>query len=43
MVSVQADCTVEEALMLMQDRALVERRTLDQIADGVLDRSVRFG
>jgi AmiR/NasT family two-component response regulator len=43
MVSVQADCSLEEALELMRDRATVTHQTLDEIADAVLDRSIRFG
>ena len=34
-VSVQADCTVAEALVLMQQRAEETRHTLDEIADAV--------
>jgi AmiR/NasT family two-component response regulator len=43
MVSVQAGCTLDEALALMQDRATVQGRTLDEIAGAVIDRSIRFG
>ncbi len=43
MVSVQAGCSVDEALALMRDRATVRGQTLDQIAEGVLDRRIRFG
>lgn len=42
-VSVQAHCSIAEALVLMRDRAKVERETLDDIARGVLERSIRFG
>ena len=43
MVSVQAECTVDEALALMHDRAEVHGQTLDEIAEAVLDRRIRFG
>ena len=43
MVSVQAGCSLEEALALMQDRATVRSSTLDEIAGAVIDRSIRFG
>ena len=43
MVSVQAACTLEEAVGLMSDRALVEGVTRDEIATGVVDRTIRFG
>jgi AmiR/NasT family two-component response regulator len=43
MVSVQAACSVDEALALMRDRATVQRQTMDQIAEAVLDRRIRFG
>jgi AmiR/NasT family two-component response regulator len=43
MVSVQAACTMDEALVLMMDRATVQGETLDEIASAVLDRTIRFG
>ena len=43
MVSVQASCTVDEALVLMRDRATVQGETLDAIAEAVLERQIRFG
>ena len=43
MVSVQAGCSLEEALTLMRDRATVQGSTLDEIAGSVIDRSIRFG
>jgi len=43
MVSVQADCSVDEALVLMQERAQVSHQTLSEIADDVLARRIRFG
>jgi len=42
MVSVQADCRVEEALALMRDRAEVAGVTIDVIAAAVLDHSIDF-
>ena len=43
MVSVQAHCSFTEARALMKERARLSHRSLLEIADGVLDRSVRFG
>lgn len=43
MVCVQAQCTLPEALALMRDRATITHQTLDEIADAVLDRTIRFG
>jgi len=43
MISVQASCTVAEALDMMNDRAQVQHKTLADIADGVVDRRIRFG
>ena len=43
MVSTQADCDLEQAYVLMSDRATVARLTLEEIAIAVLDRSIRFG
>jgi len=43
MVSVQADCNIEEALQLMHDRAAVAHVTLEEIAAAVLDHSILFG
>jgi len=42
MVAVQAHCTVDEALALMKDRAAVQHQALDEIADDVVDRAIRF-
>ena len=42
MVSVQASCEVEEALILMQTRAAASRLTVDDIAEAIIDGSVRF-
>jgi AmiR/NasT family two-component response regulator len=43
MVSVQADCTVDEALLLIHDRAIVEGMTMHEIASQVVARRIRFG
>ncbi|MGO9873605.1 MAG: ANTAR domain-containing protein [Acidimicrobiia bacterium] len=43
MVSVQASCTVAEALTMMHERAQIEHQTLHQVADAVVARSIRFG
>jgi hypothetical protein len=43
MVSVQGECGMNQALAIMHDRAAVEGKSLQGIAAGVLDRSIRFG
>jgi hypothetical protein len=43
MVSVQAECTLDEALVLMKERALVAGESLLQIAEATVDRRIRFG
>jgi hypothetical protein len=43
MVSVQAHCSFTEAAALMKARARVSHQSLIEIADAVLDRSIRFG
>lgn len=43
MVSVQADCTLPEALTLINDRAAVEGLTAYEVAALVVARSIRFG
>ena len=43
MVSVQADCTVGDALVLMKERALVSGETLLEIAEATVERRIRFG
>ena len=43
MVSIQADCSLDDALRTMRERAQVERRTLDNIVTSVLDRTISFG
>ena len=42
MVSVQAQCSVSEALDLMKERAHATGRTLREVADATLDRKMRF-
>jgi hypothetical protein len=42
MVSVQASCSLQEALALMRARAAEGGNTVDEIATGVIDRSVGF-
>jgi len=42
MVSVQAQCTLREAMALMQDTAAAAEVTLDQLADEIVERRVRF-
>ncbi len=42
MVSAQARCPVIEALDLMKARACVEHQTLDEVAEAVLNRTIRF-
>jgi hypothetical protein len=43
MVSVQAECTVGEALVLMKERAQVSGESLLAIAEATVDRRIRFG
>jgi len=43
MVSVQADCSLDEALVLMQERASVHGLTLKEVADAVVEHLIRFG
>jgi hypothetical protein len=43
MVSVQADCTLDEAVELMANRAALETKTRDEIANAVIAREIRFG
>jgi AmiR/NasT family two-component response regulator len=42
-VSVQADCELEEAYVLMSERAQVAHVTIEDIAVAVIDNSIRFG
>jgi hypothetical protein len=41
-VSVQAHCSVTEAAALMRERARISGRSLLEVADGVVNRSIRF-
>ena len=43
MISVQIDCTLDEALVIMRERALVQHQTLADVAVGVLEHRIRFG
>jgi len=43
MVSVQAACSMDDALAMMRDRATVSLHTLDEIASLVIDLKIRFG
>ena len=43
MVAAQADCSMSQARVLMEDRATVEGQSLLEIADAVLERGIRFG
>jgi len=42
MVSVQAGCSVDEALALMQATARETGNTLDEVADEVISRRLRY-
>jgi hypothetical protein len=42
MVSVQVDCTVDDALVLMQARADSDDRSLDAVARSVVHGDIRF-
>lgn len=42
MVSVQAECALDEALVMMSERAIVNHCTVYEIAVGVIDRTIRF-
>ena len=43
MVSVQADCTLGAALVLMKERAQVQHQSLTEVAAAVVERRIRFG
>jgi hypothetical protein len=43
MVSVQARCHYTEAIALMEERAAATGMTLEEIAQAVVDREIRFG
>lgn len=42
MVTEQIHGTIPEAIALIEERATASGQTLDQIADAVIDRSIRF-
>ncbi len=42
MVSVQADCSCEEALEMLKQRAADSGQTLEQLAEAVVNREVRI-
>ena len=42
MVSVQAECSVEEALHLLKERAADSGQPLEDLADDVVERRIRF-
>jgi len=42
MVSVQAECTVDEALVLMETRAVVSHCGVDEIAIATVEGRIRF-
>ncbi len=42
MVSVQAGCTVDEALTRLQERARSTGQTVDEVAAAVVERRTRF-
>jgi AmiR/NasT family two-component response regulator len=43
MVSAQADCTLDEALEMMRERAQIHHQHVSDIANAVLTRRIRFG
>jgi hypothetical protein len=43
MVSIQAHCSVTEAVRLMRDRAEMSGLSLEEVVTAVVDRSIRFG
>ena len=43
MVSVQAECSIDEALVMMKERAAVSGQTLLEIAGDTVERRIRFG
>ena len=42
MVSVQVGCLIEEALVLIYDRADASPKTVDELAAAVIDGAIRF-
>ena len=43
MVSIQAECPIGEALQMMAERATVQGMTIEEVAQAVVDHSIRFG
>ena len=43
MVAAQADCTIEEAFVLMRERAERSDATMQEIIAGVMEHSITFG
>jgi ANTAR domain len=43
MVSVQAQCSVDEALVMLKERAQVSGQTLAEVAAATVERRIRFG
>jgi AmiR/NasT family two-component response regulator len=43
MVTVQAGCTFAEAFTLMNERAQVQQMTVEEVAEGIVERRIRFG
>jgi hypothetical protein len=42
MVAAQAECTIDEAFVLMRERAATSNAAMAEIIAGVMDRSIRF-
>jgi AmiR/NasT family two-component response regulator len=42
LVRAQADCTMEEAFVLMHERATMSRIAMEHVVDGLIDGSIRF-
>jgi hypothetical protein len=42
MISAQLDCGIEEALVRLRGHAFAAERPIDEIAEGVVDGSIRF-
>jgi AmiR/NasT family two-component response regulator len=42
MVRAQADCTTEEAFVLMHERATMSRTSMEQVIAAVVDGSIHF-
>lgn len=42
MVSVQAKCTIAEALQMLEDRAVVAGQSLSEIAEATVERRITF-